>query len=79
MPPNGEANSKNVKEAFLRAINVLGPETSRLLLYHLEHNYGISVEGSSFAKSSEIEAALTDVAGTGATLIIQKMREYMAG
>jgi len=53
-----------------RALTKIGEGAKRKLVYHLDVDYGISLEKSTIA-SADLERALYSMVGTGAEIIIQ--------
>lgn len=65
------------RQALKHALRVFGENTYNLLVFHLEDRYKLIINGSPCSAVADIEAALTDMAGSSADLIISRMHSYL--
>lgn len=77
MPVNDASECKKIAEAFEKATKVFDPNTTLLLRSLLEERCGLKIGSPPCSTLEEIEAAMTEIAGTGADLLISRMRSFM--
>lgn len=65
------------REALKQALGAFGDNAFDLLVFHLEDRYKLVINGSPCSAVADIEAALTDMAGSSADLIISRMHAYL--
>ena len=77
MPENGDGKDcDKIEQAFKNAVRVFDESAVRVLLYHLEEKYHMRFEPPC-PKLEEIEAALHDIAGPAADVIIVRIRAFL--
>jgi hypothetical protein len=77
MPLNGADECTKIEVAFRKTMSIYGENTARVLLFQLEEKYDIRIGSTPCASLEEIEAALFDIAGVGADILISRMRSFM--
>jgi hypothetical protein len=77
VPLNGADECEKIEAAFKKAIGICGSDATNILLFHLEERYRIRIGSAPCALLEEINAALFDITGVGADLIIARMRSFM--
>jgi hypothetical protein len=65
-----------IKTAFMKACDLLEKSTVSVLIYPLEKKYNIRFERPC-STLEEIEAALFDITGYGATLLIRRIHDFL--
>lgn len=75
--PKKEVECRKIEKAFRKATKVFGDSVVQLLIYHLEEKYGVHIGSAPCSSVEEIEAALTDVAGGAADILISRMRTFL--
>ncbi|MEW5839479.1 hypothetical protein [Nitrososphaera sp.] len=65
------------RQALRHAVSAFSPDAYRLLVFHLEDRYKLIINGSPCSALEDIEAALVDIAGPSADLIISRMRAFL--
>ncbi|UVS69941.1 hypothetical protein [Nitrososphaera viennensis] len=76
MQKNDEKYCDRMEDAFLRACDIFEHSTVNVLMYHLEETYHIRFKPPC-STLEDIEAALFDITGTGAGLIIKRMEKFL--
>lgn len=75
--PSDEAECKKIEAAFAQAMRAFDEPAVQVLKFHLEERYGIRIGTYPCSTLEEIEAALTEIAGVAADLLISRMRAFM--
>jgi hypothetical protein len=76
VPISDAGNCKKIEEALKKALTTFDEPAVRVLLYHLEEKYRIRFEPPC-SSVEEIEAALSDIAGSASDLVISRMRSFL--
>lgn len=66
-----------IEDAFRNATKVFDEPAVPVLMYHLEERYGIRIGSAPCSSVEDIEAALLDIAGSAADLLIARMRSFL--
>jgi hypothetical protein len=69
-------NNVDVAKALDRSLDMLGEPSKKALLFHLTHTFKIPVDRKSWSLE-EIEGALKQVLGEGATLVVASINSEM--
>jgi hypothetical protein len=72
IPPGGPETWR-LRKAVMDALDMLGENSSRALLFHLKSKHGIDVESGKIALP-DLQAALADLLGPGADVIMNAIR-----
>lgn len=65
------------RDALKFALSAFGSGAYRLMVFHLEDRYNVKIESSPCSELADLEAALHDMAGTSADLIIARMHSFL--
>jgi hypothetical protein len=69
-------NNVDVAKALDRSLDMLGEPSKKALLFHLTHTFKIPVDRKS-CSLEEIEGALKQVLGEGATLVVASINSEL--
>jgi hypothetical protein len=75
--PENETDCKKIEQAFLKATKVFDESAVRVLMYHLEDKYHVHIGSAPCSSVEQIYAALLDIAGSAADLLISRMRSFL--
>jgi hypothetical protein len=75
--PKQEVECRKIESAFRNATKVFDDSVVELLLYHLEKKYCVRIGPAPCSSVEEIEAALSDVLGGAADILISRMRAFL--
>lgn len=70
-------NCKELEMAFLSAAGILGDSAAEALVFVLKDRYKIRLGGPPCSSMEEIEAALVDISGAAAEILVVRMRAYL--
>ena len=70
-------NCKEIEMALLSAASILGDPAAQALVFVLKDRYGIRLGGPPCSSREEIEAALVDISGATAEILLVKTRAYL--
>jgi hypothetical protein len=77
LPVDDAEKCRQISDAFHKAMAVFDDNTIRVLEFHLRDRYNIYIGSVPCSSVEEIEAALCDIAGSAAELLISKMRSFL--
>ena len=72
--PPGNGGCEKVEAALKSAAGILGDQAAEALIFVLKDRYRIRLGKSPCSSIEEIEAALVDVAGVAAEILVSRMR-----
>ena len=73
IPPRGPESTR-LQKAIYDALDMLGENSSKALLFHLKDNYNIDVESGSVTLEG-LKPALAELLGPGADVIMAAIRQ----
>ncbi len=76
MPTSDPVECAKIAKAFDRATDVFEKYSARLLRSILEEKHGIQIGTCPCSTLEEIEAALFEIAGVAADLLVSRMRSF---
>lgn len=68
---------KKLETAFLSAASILGGSAAEALVFVLRERYRIRLGSAPCSSIEEIEAALVDISGAAAEILVMRMRTYL--
>lgn len=66
-----------LEKALLKTMEIFGPDSAQAMVMALQTRYGIKLGSPPWSSIEEIERALAEITGTGADIIISRMRSFM--
>ena len=68
---------KGLEKALREAMNVFGEDSANATIMALTSKYGIKIGKPPCSSIEDIEKALAEITGTGADIIVSRMRSFL--
>lgn len=75
--PKTETDCRKIEYAFRSATQIFGPAIIESLVSDLKEKYNIRIGTFPCSSVNEIEAALAEIIGTSADILVSRMRSFM--
>lgn len=73
----GNDGCEKLEAALKSAAGILGDQAAEALIFVLKDSYGIRLGRSPCSSIEDIEAALVDISGAGAEILVGRMRDAL--